>query len=897
MRTPPTPERGPGTLRLVTLALRFLSPLAPRDLRGRWLKEWEGESGHWTNAPGTNGNTSFLGSMALLWTAARDASHLRFFRPISPARSRDPVHRPKDTSMFGPILQDFRFSLRTARSAPWFSAVSVLTLALGIGSSVAMFGVLHAVFLRPLPFSHPQELVVGRATVEGHLNPFVSGADYYDYRDQAQTFQELAAVLPFPSGMTESGRAEAQRVALSVASPNLFSTLGVSPALGRTFLQEDGLAGAQDVVLLSHSYWLNALGGDVEALGTSLTLDGNPFTVVGVLPPDFFFMLSADAWIPMRPDRWAAASRGNHNWYLVGRLTAGTTQDRAQAEVDAISARLQAEYPETNANKALLITGLHQVLTEDYRLSLWLISGAVLLVLLIACGNGAGILLARAPSRRFDLSVRSAMGAPRGRLVRQLLSESLGLALAAGALGTLLAVGFQRVMLQFLSMERLGLEDPGVSLPILGAALGVSLVAGLMAGIYPALKGAAVSVTEGLKTGYRGVGDGGSGFRSGLVVVQVALSITLLAGSGLMIRSLTNLRELDPGFDAEGVVTAGVQIPSTRYPTVQDRHRFFSTLQAELQATPGIQAATLTSHLPIADFGNIYRASTPGRAEEPVRIFLRAVFPGYFETLGIPILSGRGVDASDEEGSPWVVILSRTAAERLFPDEDPLGKVVEMPFAPNPRLAEVVGVVGDVRLSELEQEPEAAVYVPYAHHARTGMRMALEAQVPLGAVSASIREILQRIDPKIPLSRVATLESLVSDSMAERRIITLALTLLALLPMVLASVGLFAVLAYHVSRRKHEMGVRMALGANATDVSGLILKQGLRMAAVGTLLGLAGAMGATRFLHAILFGVEPGDPLTLFAVAALVMTVAAVACAVPVWRATRADPRVVLEAQ
>jgi predicted permease len=799
--------------------------------------------------------------------------------------------------MLRPTLQDLGFGLRTLKSAPWFSLVTVLTLALGIGASVAMFSVLHAVFLRPLPFPEADRLVVGRTTVQGHLNPWATGADYYDYRDQAQGFSELAAVLPFPVDLTVSGGGEAERVSGNVASPNLFAALQAPTALGRPFLPEEGLEGAGDVVLLSHGFWQRRLGGDPGAVGSTITLDGSPYTVVGILPPDFFFMARAELWLPMRPDRYAAASRDMHNWYMVGRLESGWTLDEVQAGVDVVAARLREAYPETNRDKGLLLTGLREVLTEDYRDDLWILTGAALLVLLIACGNGAGILLARAPARRFELSVRGALGAPRGRLVRQLLAESLGLALAGGVVGTLLAIWFQGVMLRYLDMERMGLGEVGLSFPVLGAALGVALVSGLLAGIYPAVRSAGASVTDGLRTGGRGSGDAGAGFRSGLVVSQVALSVVLLAASGLLVRSLSMLRALDPGFEPGGVLTGEVQLPSGRYPDPEARNRYLSTLLGELRAMPGVESATLTSQLPIGDFGNIYRARAEGSEEERQRVFLRSLYPGYFETLGIPLLAGKGFRDEGQVDGPWVVVISQTAARRLFPGEDPLGKVVEFQAVPRPRLLEVVGVVGDVRLSRLEEEPEAALYVPYLHHPRSVMRIALKARVEPESMAGALTDVVRGLDPDVPLSRVATLEGLVSGSLAERRAVTLGLTLLALLPLLLASVGLFAVLAYHVSQRRHEMGIRLALGARPAHVGGLVLGQGFRLVVVGLALGLGGSVAGTRVLQGLLFGVGATDPATFLSVAGLVLGVAAVACAVPVLRAIRADPRVALEAE
>ena len=877
--------------RSVKRALRLLSPLAPPALRERWLREWEGELSHLLRCRGTG---SYFRLFGLLLVAARDARHLTLLQGRHPAAPGSPSPRRSGPIKLRPILQDLRFGLRTLRSAPWYSLVTVLTLALGIGASVAMAGVLHSVFLRPLPYPEPDRLVVGRATFRGELNPWVAGADYYDYRDESQVFEGLAAVLPFPMDLTVTGGDEAERVSGSVASPNLFITLGVGPALGRVFLPEEGMEGAEDVVLLSHGFWQRRLGGDPGAVGSPLVLDGNPFTVVGVMPPDFFFMGTAELWMPMRPDRYAASARDMHNWYLVGRLLPGTTVDQAQAGVDVISARLQEAYPESNRDKGLRLTGLRDVLTEDYRQSLWILTGAVALVLLIACGNGAGILLARAPARRFELSIRAAMGAPRGRLVRQLLAESLGLSLAGGLLGTVLAVWFQGVMLRYLDMAQSGLPEVGISLPMLLAALGFSLFAGLLAGAYPALRSADVSLSEGLKRGNRGRGDAGTGFRSGLVVAQVSLSVILLAASGLLVRSLSNLQALDPGFDGGGLLTAELQLPQARYPDTPSRARFFSTLLEEVRGIPGVRGATLTSHLPIGDFGNIYRANAQGREDERQRVFLRSVYPGYFGMLDIPLLSGRDVEETDQPGGPWVVILSRTAAELLFPGEDPLGKVVELQLVPEPRPMEVVG---DVRLSRLEEAPEAALYVPYPHRARPVMRIAIETPVPPQSLVGTLKETLRSVDPDVPLSRVATLESLVSASMSDRRVATLSLALLALLPLLLAAVGLFAVLAYHVSRRRHEMGVRMALGANAASVGRLVLGQGLRLVAAGVFLGLGGALAATRILQGFLFGVTATDPGTFVTVTGVVLGVALLACGVPVWRAIRSDPRVALQAE
>jgi len=887
------------TKRILRGILRIFSRLAPRAHRQRWLREWDGELSHHRSG------TSVFRSLGLLLTALKDTRHLRALAgEVGSTEGIAPYTKPgghrasaRETSMFSRVLQDIRFSFRALRASPWFSLVTVLTLALGIGASVAMFGVLHSAFFRPLPFPEPDRLVMGRATFEGELNPWAAGADYYDYRDQSAAFQELAAILPPPMDMTVSGGGDAERISGGVASPNLFPVLGIVPAAGRLFQEEDGQDGSEAVAILSHGFWQRRLGGDPEAMGRTLVVDGNPITVVGVLPRGFFFMAPADLWLPMRPGEYAAEDRDRHNWYMVGRLAPGVTQREAQADVDVISARLEEAYPETNENKGLLLTSLHETLTEEYRLSLWILTGAVSLVLLIACGNGAGIFLARAPARRFELSVRSAMGAPRERLVRQLLAESLGLALAGGVVGTILALWFQGMMLEYLAMDQLGPLEAKLSLPILGAGVGLSLVAGLLAGIYPSLRSAGGSLTEALKTGHRIGGDGGSGFRGGLVVAQVALSVILLAGSGLLVRSLMNLQTLDPGFDSENLLTAQVWLPRGAYSDAESRIQYASALHEELQAIPGVESIGLSSHLPIGDRGNTWRTYHPEREEEKVRTFLRLIFPGYMETLGIPIVSGRGILDSDRRGSGTVAVLSQTAADRLFPGENPIGKTFFMETFQDPLQLEVVGVAGDVRLSRLEDAPEVALYMAFPQRTNGILSVAFKTRVPPMSLSRSLEEAFRTVDSDTPPYRIATMESLVADSMAERRIITLSLTVLAVLPLVLAAVGLFAVLAHHVSRRRHEIGIRMALGADASRVGGMVMKQGLEMVGFGVAIGIGGALAATHLLRSLLFGVEATDPLTLVGVSALVTTVAALACMVPVLRAVRSDPRVALQAE
>ncbi len=877
---------GPRQVRWVRSVLAVLALAVPRALRDRWLKEWQGELGHWRGT-----------LAAMLLSAARDTVSIRALQSsAAPSGALGPTPPLHEGTVTRNTLEDLRFAYLTLRKAPWTSLATVVTLALGIGASLAMFGVLRVAFLEPLPFSEADRLVLGRATIQGQLNPWASGADYYDYRDQAGAFEQLAAVLPFPAEVTVTGGQEAERAVVGVASTNLFSTLGVRPVLGRGFVDGDGVEGAASVVVIDHRLWRRRFGGDPKAVGRTLILDGEPNTVVGILPAGFFFMTQADMWVPMRPHRWGAGDRDRHSWFIVGRLSPRVTLDQAQVEVDLISARLEQAYPDTNRDKGLRLTPLQDALVEDYLTTLWALSGAVVLVLLIACGNGAGIFLARAPARRFDLAVRSALGASRARLARQLLVESLGLALASGVLGAVLASVLQRLMFDYLRMERLGPQAPHLTWGGVAVTLGLSLTAGLLAGAYPAWRGTRASAHRSLKAGERRMGDGGSGFRSTLVVAQVALSVLLLAASGLLIRSLANLQALDPGFASGNVLTARIWIPTATYPRAEDRIRFYGTLLEEVRALPGVASAAVTSHIPIGNPGNVYRATAVGEGQDPERIFLRSALPGYFETLGIPLLAGRDIQSCDGADSPPVVVLSETAARRFFGDENPLGKQVDLQLTQARRL-EVVGVVGDVRLSRLEEEPEAALYVPFTQRAGNVMSVALKTRMPPGSLAAPLREVLRKLDPDVPLADLATVPELVQRSMADRRILTLAMTLLALFPLFLASVGLFATLTYHVSRRRHEIGVRMALGADAGRIGGMVLGQGMALVGVGSALGVAGALAATRILRSQLFGVGAIDPLTLVSVVGFVVLVALAASATPTWRAIRSDPKVALQAE
>jgi putative ABC transport system permease protein len=780
---------------------------------------------------------------------------------------------------------------------PGFTAVVILVLALGIGTNVALFHTMYAALVKPLPFAEPDRLVMGRATSGGQINPWASGPDYQDYRDRSDVFDGLAAILPFATDYTITGGDHPERVAGTAAAVNLFRTLGVGPQLGRHFNPNEALAGGPDVMIISHGYWQRRFAGDVNATGQTLVVDGSPYTVIGIMPAGFHIVPEVDLWRPMRPDRDAVSMRDRHNWLLVGRLKPGITLRQAQSHVDAISTQLQTDYPETNERKGLLLTGLQDVLVEDYRSSFAVLLAAVGLVLLIACGNVTGMLLARAPARRVELSVRAALGASRSRLVSQMLVESILLAAAGGILGTALAVWLQQLILELIGMTSPGIGEMAISTPMLASAVMLTLGAGLLAGIYPALSTARFNLAQDLKAGARTTDAGGARFRGGLVVAQVAVSIVLLISSGLLIQSFARVRAVDPGFEAEHLFTAEIDLPRSRYSQRDRLIQFHIDLLERVRGFPGVVSAGVINHLPIREPRNVFRVYPADDPDRTRSVFLRSVLPGYFDTMRIPQLMGRGINDADGANNPNVSVISETTARTFFPDQDPLGRQLTLDYFGRPVTAEVVGVVGDVRISGLHSDSDLALYLSYRQLAYNTMKLAVRTNVDPELVGDAVRAAVWSLDDEIPVDNVATMEDLIANSVSGRKTIALSLTVYAVLPLVMAAVGLYAVLAYYVTQRYREIGVRMALGADARVVGKLIMGRGIGLITAGVALGVAGALGLTRLFRQALFGVEPTDVPTFAGACLFVVSIAIIACLVPAWRAARVDPAVALRAE
>lgn len=817
-------------------------------------------------------------------------------------RHKEQARDVRGARVLDDLLQDTRVALRSFAKQPGFVMTAIATLGIGIGGSVAMFGVLEASLFRSLPYPDSEELVLGKVTRGGETGWVVSGRDWIDYRAETAAFESLAAVTPFEMSRTAraNGDGEAHRVRAMYVSPEIFSTLGVAPLLGRDFEPADGLGGAEPAVMLSHSYWEQWHGSDPGLIGEALALNGIPVRVAGVMPPGFQILQEVDIYPVFHEDeRWVTA-RQFHNFLLIGRLVPGATVTGAQAEVDVISARLAEAFPRTNDDKGLGLTSLRDALVEDYRTVLGMLVAAVALVLLIACANVAGLLLARGNARSAEMSIRSVMGAGRGRLGRQLLTENALLAVGAGVVGIALATWLQRGIVAFIAMDQLGPIEPGLSTSTLSFGLALCLVTVLGFGAIPAWRVARAGSSMTLRSGTRSTTDRSSAaFRRGLVVAQVALTVVLLAGSGLLARSFAALRSVDPGFETERLLTAEVVIPIDRYPNAEAMIGFYSELSDRLHALPGVSDAGLTSLLPIRDPINDLSISTPevyGSGNES-SAFQRSVWPGYFDAMGIRLVAGRDVARTDAPGATPVIVLSEATASAVFGDSDPIGRTVALDIgADEPELRQVVGVVSDIVTASLEWGVSGAMYYPFHQRPSRSMRIAVRTSAADADIGSMVREELRALDRGVPLAEVAAMNEVISQSVADRRAVMTVIGLFSSIAVLLALVGLYGVLAYQVARQRREIGVRIALGAQVEQVARGVLRSGLQLAGIGLAVGVVAAISATTLIQSWLFEVGTLDPITYVGVTAFVLGVTALACLIPALRATRVDPVTALRA-
>ncbi|HEX8187723.1 MAG TPA: ABC transporter permease [Pyrinomonadaceae bacterium] len=801
------------------------------------------------------------------------------------------------------LLQDVRYAARTLSKSPGFTLVAVLALALGIGANTAIFSVVKAVLLSPLPYPDSERLVWVRESNPGAEIPDepASAPNYNDWRTQAGSFEALAAYND--AALTLTGEnAEPERVPAAVVSANFFQALGVAPALGRGFTPEEETAGRNRVAVISHGLWRRRFGASPKALGQTLTIAGNPYTVVGVTPPDFktpVIEKQPQVWVPVVFNLAETARRSDY-LSVIGRLKAGATAEQARAELSGVAARLAEQYPASNAGWGVTVAPLHEKVVGDVRSALWVLMGVVGFLLLISCANVANLLLARAAARRQEFAVRSALGARRGRIVRQFLTESVLLSLAGGALGLLLAAWGVELLVALSGGDIPRLDEAGLDARVLGFTFAVSLATGLFFGLLPALSASKADLAESLKEGGgRGptAGRGSRRLRDSLVVAEIAVAVVMLAGAGLMIRSFLRIQAVDPGFRPENILTLDLALPRAKYKENSQVTAFYDQLTARAAALPGVERAALVDALPL-NGGSILSFVIEGRPELPPEKVQDAEFievsPDFFDVMGIRLVRGERFTERDREGAPVAALVSETMARRYWPGEDPVGKRVNLGNPERSPWMTVVGVVSDVRRGGLDKEPYPQLYAPVAQLPTRGVTLVARTSGDPLAVVPAVRRELAALDRDLPLYNVRTMEQVLSDSISRRRFQMLLLAAFAGVGLLLAAVGIYGVISYSVAQRRHELGVRMALGARAADILKLVVGQGLGLTLAGVGLGLLGAFALTRVMSSLLYGVSATDPLTFACVSLALLGVALLACLVPARRATKVDPMIAL---
>ena len=797
------------------------------------------------------------------------------------------------------LLHDLRYGFRMLRKTPGFTAVAVLTLALGIGANTAIFSVVNAALLRSMPFPE-----AGRLMMLFHAYPKLNlpratvsptGFDYY--RQNVQSFENLGAFSGWHSPQNLTGTGNPERVRAVSVTGSLFAVMGVQPLLGRTVSPADDQPGANRVAVLSYSLWQQRFGGDRNLVGREITLDGNNFTVIGVMPPGFDYPHTAQLWVPIA---FTPQQLKDETEFLnvVGRLKPGVTPEQAEAEMGKVSAELLRLFPEGNSvGWHVIAVPFREVAVGDIRPALLVLLGAVGCVLLIACANVANLLLARAAGRQKEIAIRSAMGASRLRVVRQLLTEGVLLSLFGGGLGLLIGYwGIDLLPTLIPTDQTLAFLKIDIDRNVLLFTLAVAVVTGLVFASAPAIQSARAAISATLKEGGRtSFAPGHHRFRTGLVIAETALALVLLIAAGLMIRSFLRIQQSSPGFDPQQVLTFQISLPATKYKDDRRISGFFQQLSQRLSALPGVKAVGMTSMLPLSsNWTNSFMIDGRNLSPGP-HAHVATASPEYLRTMGIPLVKGRFFANSDTADAPKVVVIDDTLVRAYWPGEDPVGKRIRLTSDPPSTWREVVGVVARVKHTDpLSQETKGQIYIPYLQLAMPMMGVAVRATGDPAMLAGAIRSQVLEIDSEQPIAEVKTMEAMLDEFVAQPRFNMALLAIFAGLALVLAAVGTYGVMAYSVTQRTHEIGLRMALGARSEDVLRLVLVQAIRMAGVGLGIGLAGAFIATRVLATMLYGVRSTDPLTFIVISLLLGAVAVTASYVPARRATKVDPMVAL---
>ena len=801
------------------------------------------------------------------------------------------------------MLQDIRYAVRKLSRTPGFTTIAAFTLALAIGATTAIFSVIDGVLLKPLPFRDPERVV--RVTNLRDGNRMVSSVpDFLDIRAQSKSYASLAALDA--QAMNLTGGSEPERIGAARVGATFWSLLGVTPQVGRGFAPNEDSQSAARTVVLSDGLWKRRFGGDRRIVGKTIALDGNSFTVIGVAPAGFSFPDRPDVWIPLvfAQDDLNPDGRGAHWMGIMGRLAPNVTVTQATSELVTITRRLEQQYPESNTNMSGAVIPMQEYLVGDVRPALYVMLGAVAFVLLIACANVANLLLVRAASRESEMAVRTALGAGAWRLVRQLVIESVLLAMIGGVFGTLLALWGVDLLLSMAPNGLPRINEVTVNGSVLVFTAGVTAVTGVLFGLFPALHAARANVGGMLKEGMRGSSGGVASrrARNTLVMAEMALAVVLLVGAGLLIRSFSKLLAVDPGFRAERVVTFAIAAPDTKYGQYAQRRELVSNLVERMKRVPGAQGAAVVTGLPLSNI--MMRTSAhivgtpPERPGERKSTDVAMATPGYFTTMGIPLVAGRDFTDRDGSGAPVVSIVNQEFVKRYFPNENPIGKRIELGWdqdtastGGNMTLGgEIVGVVANVKRRGLSQEVFPETYASYMQPTFSNFSVVVRSTADPSTVMAAIRAQMRELDRDLPLSDLRQLKELVAASVSRPRFYTTILGVFASIALILAAVGIYGVISYAVSLRTRELGIRIALGATGRQVSGLVLQQGVGLAIAGVAVGGAGAYWLTRLLSKLLFGVSATDPLTFVGVAALLTAIAAIASFVPARRAAKVDP-------
>jgi putative ABC transport system permease protein len=792
------------------------------------------------------------------------------------------------------ILKDIRFGLRSLLKRPAFTAVAVITIGLGIGANSAIFSVVNAVLLRPLPYDDPSRLISFRSNQ--------SAPELADVESQSKTFSKLGGMVLQPLAYTAG--TEPIQLQIGQVTGGFFETLGVKPERGRFINSDDDKNGAPFVVVLSHEVWAKQFSSDEQILGKAIPLSGNMYTIIGVMPPMFVTpRVKTEAWTPVHVSNPVAANfRGVHFLRTYGRLAPGVTLEQARAEMQIIDQNLAATYPDESKNRNTVLYALHERIVGDTRQSLFILFAAVGFVLLIACANFANLLLARSAERQREFVIRGALGAGRWRLIRQLLTESVLLSLAGGAVAVGLAIWGTRLLLVLKPENLPRLSEIAVDGRVLGFTLGISILTGLVFGLVPAWAASRGTVGDALKEGGRSTtaGNARQRLRSTFVVVELAVALVLLVGAGLLIKTFWKLRSVEPGFNPDHLLTMRVELPEGRYQDVASQTRFRKRVLAGMNSQPGVQAAMI-SELPLSgdslDHNFVIDNRPPIAPGDEPSLETRSVLGDYFNVMQIPLQRGRDFGPADfDEKAPRVGIANETLVRQYFQNEDPLGKRIRWARNPQIEWIEIVGVVGDVKHFGLDLPEEPALYTPYTqiNPWKRWMSIAARTQADPAATAQTLKQEIWKVDSQLPVTKLEPMSEVAATSFAARRFNMTLLSLFAGLALVLAAIGIYGVMSNAVTQRTHEIGIRLALGARAIDVLKLVISNGMTLVIIGVVVGLGGAFALTRLMTALLFGVTPMDGLTVATVSAVLIGVAFLACYIPARRATKVDPLVAL---